>query len=380
MMRTLAGHVVAFTGRLTSLSQKQAADLVRRHGGELAAAPALATLVVVGDPDNDPDAQARAGLAETATAQDLAGAPCATPGPPNAAAPDPRVIGEDVFCRLVGRVTPADLRQQFHSWRTLRARYPSLSADHLRYLEAWGLLPTVVRTPGDSYYGFADLATLKQVHAALDGGTPFRGIVRTLVAARAGQLSLDFRAEPVPAGQGTVVALTPRPARAVAESRHATGHEPGPLTQAETRFLEGEGLDTERRGSVEEAMRAYREAIALDPGFTPAMINLGNLHYALDQLAEAQALYFQAATIEPDCFEAHFNLGNIHHDTGRYALAAACYGRALRLQPEFADAHFYLAVALEKLGRSEEARPHWREYRQLAPDGEWAGLAREFSD
>ena len=37
-------------------------------------------------------------------------------------------------------------------------------------------------------------------------------------------------------------------------------------------------------------------------------------------------------------------------------------------------------VTLEKLGRSVEARPHWREYRALAPEGEFVDLAKEFSD
>jgi hypothetical protein len=37
-------------------------------------------------------------------------------------------------------------------------------------------------------------------------------------------------------------------------------------------------------------------------------------------------------------------------------------------------------VTLEKLGRSAEARPHWRQYRDLAPDGEFVALAKEFSE
>ena len=39
-----------------------------------------------------------------------------------------------------------------------------------------------------------------------------------------------------------------------------------------------------------------------------------------------------------------------------------------------------LAVTLEKAGKSQEARAHWRAYRQLAPEGEWVELAREFGD
>ena len=112
----------------------------------------------------------------------------------------------------------------------------------------------------------------------------------------------------------------------------------------------------------------------------PAIVNLANLHYANDDLVEAQALYGRALLLEPECFEAHFNLGNIHHDLGRYQEAIGYYLDALRLNPPYADAHFYLAVTLEKMGRSQEAIAHWRAYQQLAPDGEWVDLAKEFSE
>jgi len=52
----------------------------------------------------------------------------------------------------------------------------------------------------------------------------------------------------------------------------------------------------------------------------------------------------------------------------------------LKLNPFYADAHFYLAVTFEKMGQSSDARPHWRAYQQLAPQGEWVELAREFSE
>ena len=55
-------------------------------------------------------------------------------------------------------------------------------------------------------------------------------------------------------------------------------------------------------------------------------------------------------------------------------------GNALALNHNYADAHFYLAVTLEKMGRSIDARAHWKAYERLAPNGEWVELAREFSD
>ena len=118
----------------------------------------------------------------------------------------------------------------------------------------------------------------------------------------------------------------------------------------------------------------------IDPDLVPAIVNLANIHYAEDELIEAQALYERAITLDADCFEAHFNLGNIHHDLGRYDLALVSYRDAVALNGSYADAHFYLAVTLEKTGHSPEAKPHWKAYQELAPEGEWIELAREFSE
>ena len=80
----------------------------------------------------------------------------------------------------------------------------------------------------------------------------------------------------------------------------------------------------------------------------------------------------KAAGLDPACFEAHVNLGNIQHDLGRYHEALASYRAAVALNPSYPDAHFYLAVTLEKNGQSQDARPHWKAYQQLAPTGEWS--------
>ena len=145
-------------------------------------------------------------------------------------------------------------------------------------------------------------------------------------------------------------------------------------------FRAASALDEGDDSTQEEAAEAYRKALDLDPYLVAALINLANIHYSRDELAEAQTLYERAIGLEPDFFEAHFNLGNIYHDLARFPEAQGCYREALRLNPFYADAHFYLAVTYEKMGLSEDARPHWRSYQQLAPQGEWVALAREFSE
>ena len=145
-------------------------------------------------------------------------------------------------------------------------------------------------------------------------------------------------------------------------------------------FLEGAELDDGEGRDFEAAAACYRRALLFDPSLVPALVNLANVHYERDELVEAEALYEKALRLDPDCFEACFNVGNIHHDLARYDEAVAAYRDALAINPGYPEAHFYLAVTLEKLGRSTEAKPHWREYRELAPNGEFVELAREFSD
>ena len=107
------------------------------------------------------------------------------------------------------------------------------------------------------------------------------------------------------------------------------------------------------------------------------MINLATIRYSRDELASA-ALYERAISLDDSYFD-RISIGNLHHDHGRYAEAEASYRIALALNNGYPDAHFYLRT-LEKMGRSIDARAHWKAYERLAPQGEWVELAKEFSD
>jgi tetratricopeptide (TPR) repeat protein len=288
-------------------------------------------------------------------------------------------MDEDEWCRLLGRVGPGTLQQQYYPLRTVRSLYPLVRADHLRYLERWGLLRAIVRTPDDTWYGFRDVAVIRQTHTELERGASFRAVLRTFVAETDGQLSLDFKPPRGDAQPARVLVLASRQPSAPNVPLFGAAP-PADRTPAETKFLEASALDSEIEADRNAAMLAYRAALELDPDLVPALVNLGNLHYLQDRLAEAQAFYVQASTIDPRSFEAWFNLGNVHHDRGRLEEAALCYAEALRLRPDYANAHFYLAVTLEKLGRAAQAKAHWRSYQRLAPDGEWIELAREFGE
>jgi DNA-binding transcriptional MerR regulator len=277
------------------------------------------------------------------------------------------------------------LRRQFYGARDVRSLYPRIGENHLRYLEKWGLVRPAAHTSTERFYTFTDLSTIKQLAAELERNVPLKTALRSLMAEHQGQLQLDFHASGT--APAKVVALQGRPGRRAPErppnpiaSGNAFPFSDPQAALAAKYFIEGSRLDDGDDGNLEEAAAAYRKALVIDPDLVPAIVNLANIHYARDELIEAHALYERAIGLDPDCFEAHFNLGNIHHDLGRYEDALVCYRDAVALNGSYADAHFYLAVTLEKTGHSSEAKPHWRTYQQLAPDGEWIELAREFSD
>ena len=269
------------------------------------------------------------------------------------------------------------LRAQYYSARDLRGMYPALRDDHLRYLEKWGLVRPVA-----GRYSFARSARHPAGRGRARARRAARRVLRAWRRRTRGQLALDFqppRSERAPARvvslPGAAADATPlfpqERSQEIASANHAL---------AAKYFLEGAELDDGEDRDLEAAAAAYRRALLFDPQLVPALVNLANIHYERDELVEAEALYEKAIRVDAECFEAYFNLGNIHHDLARYPEAVVGYRDALAINPGYPEAHFYLAVTLEKLGRSAEARPHWQEYRELAPDGEFVELAKEFSD
>ena len=367
----LGGQLVVFTGKLFSLGRRDACALVARLGGATADdVNVRTTMLVVGAEgfgsgakgSESRDKSNKLKRAEEINAQQTN---------------QIQILDEDAFCRLVGVPTADALKRQYHGLRDLLARYRRLREDHVRYLQKCGVLRPVLRTNADVFFAFPDVAIVKQVNEGLEQGASFGSLVRTLLASRQGQLELDFRSDAAPAKIITLRRTRERqPAAPRLEGVNRARH----TELAEEYFRVASTLDDGDESKRDQAAAAYRKALELDPYLVAALINLANIHYSRDELVEAQALYERAIGLESDFFEAHFNLGNIYHDLGRFSEAQACYREALRQNPFYADAHFYLAVTFEKMGLSQEARPHWRAYQQLAPQGEWVELAKEFSE
>lgn len=121
-------------------------------------------------------------------------------------------------------------------------------------------------------------------------------------------------------------------------------------------------------GKIDDAIKAFRRAIAIDPDYADAHYNLGVLLRRQGRLMEAAESYLRATALQPDNVDAQYNLGNALQDIGRLEDAVASYGKALVLKPDFAEVHNNLGLALKDLGRLDEAVASYRKSLVLKPD------------
>jgi tetratricopeptide (TPR) repeat protein len=92
---------------------------------------------------------------------------------------------------------------------------------------------------------------------------------------------------------------------------------------------------SERRGDLDSADRAYRQALYEDPSLTQAHKNLGDVAYRRGEHPEALQHYTRAIALEPDFGDdVYAKLGNLCYKLMRPADATAYWERALALNPD----------------------------------------------
>ena len=137
------------------------------------------------------------------------------------------------------------------------------------------------------------------------------------------------------------------------------------------------GVDMEQASApLENALDAYRVALALDPKLTAAMVNMGTIYFAGRQFDKAEKYYQMAVDANPKYALAQFNLGNLHDEQGDTEQALHHYLLALELDPNYADAHYNVALVLQSNGDTLKAMSHWRTYLRLDRSSHWHDLAR----
>ncbi len=201
------------------------------------------------------------------------------------------------------------------------------------------------------------------------GGVPFPDpYVDSLAEAARGGAYHKFRGDrAVQAG---------RLAEAAEAYRKAVAAEPESFS-----YRKSLGLTLHRLGRVEGAVRELEAALALDPGLPPAQVPVerARLRFALGGIAAnrgdsgaALRHFREAARLDPGYADAHLQTGNLLGAAGRLEEALAAFGRALAAaepaDPAAAPAHLQRATTLMDLGRFAEAVPDLERSLELRPD------------
>jgi tetratricopeptide (TPR) repeat protein len=106
------------------------------------------------------------------------------------------------------------------------------------------------------------------------------------------------------------------------------------------------GVYLRRFGRLDEAVGAYRRAIALNvEGPAEAWSNLGVIFGELERHAEARAAFAQALDIDPTWIPALYNLGLLHEEFGEREAALELFERVLSIDPDYHDALARIAHA-----------------------------------
>ena len=129
------------------------------------------------------------------------------------------------------------------------------------------------------------------------------------------------------------------------------------------------GLSYDGLGKTEDALAAYRRAIALDtavPRTNPGpYLNLGTLLVENNRPSDAEQYLAQAVQITPADSRAHRELGKAFLQLNRLEEAQAQLEKASELAPENAPTHFLLAQVYRRLGQADKAEVESSRYAEL---------------
>jgi tetratricopeptide (TPR) repeat protein len=126
-----------------------------------------------------------------------------------------------------------------------------------------------------------------------------------------------------------------------------------------------EGIALMAQQKLEEAKKALQQAIALEPNNAQAWYNLGLAQHAGNELEPALASFQQAVKIDPRDADSTYFEGVCYQEMKQLDKAIAIFQKALEIDPLHASAEFQLARALQRSGRTAEAKDHFKRFQHL---------------
>ena len=119
---------------------------------------------------------------------------------------------------------------------------------------------------------------------------------------------------------------------------------------------------------LKEAEKCFEKIVILNPDFTPAHYNLGNILQNQGKYFEAILSYKKAIKTKPDYSEVYYSLGNTQVFLGQYKSAISSYKHAIKINPDYVDAYMHLGNVQKLLGKLSDAISNYKQAIEIKPD------------
>ena len=127
------------------------------------------------------------------------------------------------------------------------------------------------------------------------------------------------------------------------------------------------GSILESKGSIDEAMAHYREAVSINNNFAEAHANLGFNLMREEKYDEAGKHLSDAVRLNPKAPKAQGDFGTLLTLQGKFAESIPHFEKCLETVPNYAEIHCNLCYALLQEKRTDEALVHCTKALQLNP-------------
>jgi tetratricopeptide (TPR) repeat protein len=361
---------VAFTGRLASMTRKEAEELVRTLGGHFSPTVNSQTAFLIVGQEGWPlrlDGRLTHKL-QKARLLSARGQPIG-------------VVSEEQWLTRLGLDARRDEIRRLYSAAEL-IQLLSVSRNHLRAWVKAGLIQPSESSHGMDYFDFGQVAGAKTLCELIKAGVTIKRIRHSFQQLKewAGSIQQPQMQLAVLEKDG---ALLVRIGESLADPNgqmlldfDEEGEASLPLSESPLSADQWFDLayEHESAGRLKEAETGYRQALLTGGPDTVCCFNLANVLYAQGRNPEAMERYSQVVEMEATNAEAWNNLGTVLADLGRLEQSKEAYQKAVELG--YNDSHFNLADLLNEAGDRNGARCHWQAYLQQDQQSPWAKYAR----
>jgi arylsulfatase A-like enzyme/Tfp pilus assembly protein PilF len=221
-----------------------------------------------------------------------------------------------------------------------------------RVTDAESIYEQVLQARPDMAIAYRHLAFLRARRGDLDGAVD---LLRHALASGA----TDRR---IVTMLGEYLAESGRTAQAI-EGLEPLSHDP----DVDADLLNTLGIAYAQARQSDQAQRTFERVLAINPGSSVPLENLGTLALERGDLRSARARFEEALAVDPRSSRAHSGYGVVLQRIGEREHALDEWRTALRLDPTNLDALYDLGTGLASSARLAEARPFLEAFLRMAP-------------